>query len=212
MGLALCCRHAGRCIAIRHLQGEKISDLYRPRYERWHEIVLSRSRRRWDELLADDVTSFAHRPCATAGPRQDQALSQRSACRAGWVALSLYRRMDRQSSAALEFTTRLDQIEVDGVDIIGWNAEEKLSASEVIVRPFQAIQAIHQKMAAMLHRCNSNSNDAPSRSPAAWKRETRRMMGSAPSDWCWRSAKPTYQSATRAARVIRACQQPHSFI
>ena len=40
--------------------------------------------------------------------------------------------------------------EIDGVDIIGWNADGRIVSFKVMVRPLQAIQAVHQAMAAML--------------------------------------------------------------
>ena len=40
--------------------------------------------------------------------------------------------------------------DVSGIDMITWNADGKISAFKVMVRPLKAIQLIHQQMAAML--------------------------------------------------------------
>ena len=52
--------------------------------------------------------------------------------------------------AMLEFATTLDGIQINGVDIIRWNAEGKISDFKVMVRPLKAINKVWEKMAAML--------------------------------------------------------------
>ena len=58
--------------------------------------------------------------------------------------------MDRAASAALEFTTAIDGVEINGVDIIGWNAEGRIDRFKVMIRPLKAIEVVRQKMAAAL--------------------------------------------------------------
>jgi hypothetical protein len=55
-------------------------------------------------------------------------------------------------SAVLEFVTIIDGIEINGVDIIGWNADDHIDRFKVMVRPLKAIEILHQKMAATLSR------------------------------------------------------------
>ena len=50
----------------------------------------------------------------------------------------------------LEFVTTLDGLEINGVDIIGWNAEGRIDRFKVMVRPLKAINALHQAMGAKL--------------------------------------------------------------
>ena len=52
--------------------------------------------------------------------------------------------------AVLEFATVLDDIQVNGVDIIRWNDEGKISDFKVMVRPLKAINKVWEKMGAML--------------------------------------------------------------
>ena len=52
--------------------------------------------------------------------------------------------------AVLEFQTELDGIQVNGVDIIRWKYEGKISDCKVMVRPLKAINKVWEKMAAML--------------------------------------------------------------
>ena len=52
--------------------------------------------------------------------------------------------------AALEFVATLDGIEVNGVDLIHWNAYGRISDFKVMIRPWKAIEKVREKMAAML--------------------------------------------------------------
>lgn len=52
--------------------------------------------------------------------------------------------------AVLEFETTLEGKYVNGVDIITANAEDRITEFRVMIRPLQAVNVIHQQMAAML--------------------------------------------------------------
>ena len=50
----------------------------------------------------------------------------------------------------LEFETYIDDILVNGVDMIRWNAEGKIIDFKVMVRPLRAIGALQKKMSESL--------------------------------------------------------------
>jgi hypothetical protein len=54
--------------------------------------------------------------------------------------------------AVLEFETKLDGKFVNGVDIISCNDEGKIVEFKVMIRPLQAVNLMHQKMASMLEK------------------------------------------------------------
>ncbi len=54
--------------------------------------------------------------------------------------------------AMLEFETELDGTYVNGVDIISCNAEGQITEFKVMIRPLQAVNLMHQQMAAMLEK------------------------------------------------------------
>jgi hypothetical protein len=56
----------------------------------------------------------------------------------------------RPNSAVLEFMTTIDGIEINGVDIIGWNARAEIDRFKVMVRPLKAVEALRMRMAAAL--------------------------------------------------------------
>ena len=54
----------------------------------------------------------------------------------------------------LEFETYIDDISVNGVDIIRWNEEGRITDFKVMIRPLQAINALQKKMSEALESFN----------------------------------------------------------
>ncbi len=61
-------------------------------------------------------------------------------------------------SAVLEFETELDGKYVNGVDIIRCGDDGKIVEFKVMIRPLQAIEAVHAAMRAMLEQMQSSSD------------------------------------------------------
>lgn len=57
--------------------------------------------------------------------------------------------------AVLEFESEIDGKYTNGVDIITLNDEGKIIEFKVMIRPLQAVNAIHKQMAAMLEKMQS---------------------------------------------------------
>src|SRR4029077_9672983 len=55
-----------------------------------------------------------------------------------------------ENSAVLEFESVIDGIEVNGVDIIGWNADGRIDRFKVMVRPLKGMEILRSKMAEAL--------------------------------------------------------------
>ena len=125
--------------------------MYPKAIERWREIAKSRDAAGLDELLADDVV-FTSPVVHT--PQRGKAITTKYLAAATMVLGGENFRYIGQwlakDSAVLEFVTRVDGVEIDGVDIIGWNAEGRIDCFKVMVRPLKAINALHQMMGAKL--------------------------------------------------------------
>lgn len=50
------------------------------------------------------------------------------------------------NSCVLEFQTSIDGVLINGVDIISWNDDDKITSFKVMIRPLKAIQLVHQLM------------------------------------------------------------------
>ena len=118
---------------------------------RWHRLVNARDVAALDALLAEDAVF--HSPVVHT-PQVGKAVTRAylAAALAVFVNDSFrYRReLYGEYDAVLEFDVELDGIAVNGVDMIRWNAEGRVTEFKVMLRPLKAVTLIHEKMAAML--------------------------------------------------------------
>ena len=56
-----------------------------------------------------------------------------------------------QNKACLVFETKLDDMEVTGIDLIEWNDEEKMLKLSVFIRPFSALTRVGEHMSMKLN-------------------------------------------------------------
>ena len=54
-------------------------------------------------------------------------------------------------NSILEFETFIDDISVNGVDMIKWNNEGKIVDFKVMIRPLKAVQKVQEKMIESLN-------------------------------------------------------------
>lgn len=119
----------------------------------WHDVVTRRDAGALDALLADDVVF--HSPVVHS-PQQGKPITKLYLGAALQVlnneSFRYVRQVVGQSDAVLEFTTEVDGIHINGVDLIHWNAEGKIDDFKVMVRPLKAINLLHSLMKQMLER------------------------------------------------------------
>ena len=53
-------------------------------------------------------------------------------------------------SAVLHFAAKVNGLSLEGVDMIHWNDEDKITEVKVMIRPFKALQAVISTMAELL--------------------------------------------------------------
>ena len=132
--------------------------------EKWYEVMKSNDMDKLDELLAEDVVFYSP---VVYTPQKGKDITKMYLMAAGGVfgevtkdAISdsnesksnfkYIKEIIGEKSALLEFETEMDGVYVNGVDVISWNEEGKITEFKVIVRPLQAVNMLHQKMQAML--------------------------------------------------------------
>ncbi len=59
------------------------------------------------------------------------------------------------NSAVLELETIVDRVKVNGVDIISWNAENRIVHFKVMVRPLKAVKVVHQALGEILRHAEN---------------------------------------------------------
>jgi hypothetical protein len=104
-----------------------------------------------DDLLADDAVFYSPAVFTPQAGRTKVAAYLRAA-------EHMFRDTDFRyvelwfdaRSAILEFSAKLDGLYVNGIDIIHWNDEDKITSFKVMVRPLKAIQIVVPKMGELL--------------------------------------------------------------
>ena len=117
----------------------------------WHNIIRSRDAKGISDLLAEDVvfhSPVVHTP--QVGKRITALYLSAAIQVFGNDTFRYVREVIGERDAVLEFETEIDGIVVNGVDMIKWNDEGKITEFKVMVRPLKAINIIHQKMGEML--------------------------------------------------------------
>ena len=119
--------------------------------ERWRETAKARDPARLEALLAEDVVFLSP---VVHTPQRGKAITTKYLAAAlavlGGPDFRYVGQWLGETSAVLEFVTSIDGIEVNGVDIIGWNDEGLIDSFKVMVRPLKAIDVVRQRMAAAL--------------------------------------------------------------
>jgi SnoaL-like domain len=117
----------------------------------WHRLVRERDVRGLDGLLAEDAVFLSP---VVHTPQVGKAITKKYLTAAFQVffneSFHYVRELEGPREADLEFEVVLDGITVNGVDMIKWNDEGKITEFKVMLRPLKAVNLIHQKMAAML--------------------------------------------------------------
>jgi hypothetical protein len=132
--------------------------------EKWYEVMKSNDMDKLDELLAEDVVFYSP---VVYTPQKGKDITKMYLMAAGGVFgegtkdtvsdsnksqsnFKYIKEIIGEKSALLEFESEMDGIYVNGVDVISWNEEGKITEFKVIVRPLQAVNMLHQKMQTML--------------------------------------------------------------
>jgi ketosteroid isomerase-like protein len=123
----------------------------------WHALAQRGDPAGLDNLLADDVVFLSP---VVHTPQRGKALTKGYLTAAFRVFFNSDFRYVREikgpRDAMLEFETEIDGVVVNGVDVIKWNDEGRITEFKVMVRPLKAIQLIHQRMAATLTSLQEN--------------------------------------------------------
>lgn len=125
----------------------------------WHEIVQTRNADRLDGLLADDVVFYSPVVHTPQVGKKITAMYLAAAIQVfGNDNFRYVRELIGENDAVLEFETEIDGITINGVDMIKWNADDKIVEFKVMLRPLKAVNLIHEKMAAMLAASSKRGN------------------------------------------------------
>ena len=129
--------------------------------KKWHDHIKGEFPGGFDELLADDVIFYSP---IVFSPQKGKDLTTLYLMAAGNTfggdqskdgtlqesSFKYTKEVLDGNQAILEFETQIDGKYVNGVDIITFNDEGKISEFKVMIRPLQAVNIIHEKMQEIL--------------------------------------------------------------
>jgi hypothetical protein len=137
----------------------------------WHRVVRDMDESALDSILAEDVVF--HSPIVHT-PQEGRALTKlylmaafnvlpgQSAERPDDAGASAghfryVREVVGENDVVLEFETTIDDITVNGIDMIRFGDDGRIVDFKVMIRPLKAIQKVHAQMANMLERMKPQS-------------------------------------------------------
>lgn len=133
--------------------------------EKWHEIMKSGgsgAAEKLDDLLHDDVVFYSP---VVFTPQRGKDVTKLYLAAASGVFSTKKKNLSEEkkeskfkyvkeivegNSACLEFETEMNGIYVNGIDLISWNEDNKITEFKVLIRPLQAVNTIHEMMGKML--------------------------------------------------------------
>jgi hypothetical protein len=119
----------------------------------WHKVLETKDLAGLDNILADNVVF--HSPIVHT-PQVGKPLTTLYLTAALYVfnngTFKYLREIISGNNAVMEFTTVIDGITINGVDMITWGADGRITDFKVMIRPLKAINLIHKMMGEMLEK------------------------------------------------------------
>ena len=116
----------------------------------WHDIIKERNPERLEEVLADNCVF--HSPILHT-PQEGKDLTKYYLAGAMMVfndSFHYVKEVVTPEHAVLEFKCDIEGIIINGVDILTFDDEGKISEFKVMIRPLKAIELMHAKMRELL--------------------------------------------------------------
>ncbi len=121
----------------------------------WHTFLETRNPKILDELLANEVIFYS--PIVWT-PQEGKMITKIYLMAALKVFggensnFTYVKQVVDKNNFFLEFTTTIDGVTVNGIDMIEANDEGKIISFKVMIRPLKAINKVHEKMGEMLEK------------------------------------------------------------
>ncbi|MDD3249664.1 MAG: nuclear transport factor 2 family protein [Smithella sp.] len=119
----------------------------------WHKLVKERDAAGLDDILAENVVF--HSPVVHT-PQAGKPITTLYLTAALHVlnndTFQYLREVISGNNAVLEFLTVIDGISINGIDMITWGEDGRITDFKVMIRPLKAINLIHKMMGDMLQQ------------------------------------------------------------
>lgn len=118
----------------------------------WHTVFKSQELDKLDKIIADNAVFTSP---VVFKPMEGKEITIMYLFAAGQSfnmdKFKYIREVHDGTNSILEFETFIDDISVNGVDMIKWNNEGKIVDFKVMIRPLKAVQKVQEKMIESLN-------------------------------------------------------------
>ena len=118
---------------------------------KWHEVINSDDVNALDNIIAEEAL-FSSPVVFT--PMEGKEITMMYLHAAGqsfnMEKFKYTKEIHDGMNSVLEFETYIEDISVNGVDMIEWNQDGMISNFKVMIRPFKAVQKVQEKMVEAL--------------------------------------------------------------
>lgn len=118
---------------------------------KWHEVINSDDMNALDNIIAEEAV-FSSPVVFT--PMEGKEITMMYLHAAGqsfnMEKFRYTKEIHDGMNSVLEFETYIEDISVNGVDMIEWNQDGMISNFKVMIRPFKAVQKVQEKMVEAL--------------------------------------------------------------
>jgi hypothetical protein len=119
--------------------------------EQWHEVVKLRDYSLLETILSEDIIFYSP---VVYTPQKGKKIALQYLAAASEVFNTNSFRYEKEiimnRSASLEFSLNINETDINGIDLISWNNDNKINEFKVFIRPLQGVNVIHQLMQSML--------------------------------------------------------------
>ena len=119
--------------------------------ERWLRVIESGETAELEDMLAEDAVFYSPAVFAPQHGRATAAAYLRAAEKMfSGTGFHYVETWFGDHSAVLHFAAVVDGLSVEGIDMIHWNDDGKITSFKVMIRPFKALQGVIAQMAELL--------------------------------------------------------------
>lgn len=121
----------------------------------WHQLVATGDPAALDDILAEDCVFYSPVVHTPQRGRELTRLYLTGAMHVLRDGFHYVKEVVTPEHAVLEFVCEIDGITVNGVDIMSFDEQGRISEFKVMVRPLKAINLLHAKMREMLEQLSA---------------------------------------------------------
>lgn len=119
--------------------------------EEWHNFVKTKNINILDRILSDEVVFYSP---AVHTPQVGKQITKKYLLTAAEVLFKenfkYVSEVKGNEIAICEFECNIDEIYINGIDIITWNGLNQMTSFKVMVRPLKGLMILKEKMANIL--------------------------------------------------------------